>query len=147
MYPAYGYNNWTNKGLAPKNFPFFNSMSPLASQPVLSSPSSISSMSMSMSMASSMNSISNLNGLGGSLYQLCHEFLCVPVRSPAPRAVRGLPGHVQLRPRGPSDSNPSSIPVFVSGTEDPLVSTTANGDVKNSKKYNRPRDQNWIRCK
>ncbi|XP_062846206.1 pituitary homeobox 1 isoform X2 [Trichomycterus rosablanca] len=66
MYPPYSYNNWTNKGLAPKNFPFFNSMSPLSSQPVLSSPSSISSMSMSMSMASSMNSISNLNGLGGS---------------------------------------------------------------------------------
>ncbi|TSY69797.1 Pituitary homeobox 1 [Bagarius yarrelli] len=102
MYPAYGYNNWTNKGLAPKNFPFFNSMSPpLASQPVLSSPSSISSMSMSMSMASSMNSISNLNGLGGSSINSAMSSSACPYGAPPPRAVRGLPGHVQLRPRDP----------------------------------------------
>ncbi|XP_026767729.1 pituitary homeobox 1 isoform X2 [Pangasianodon hypophthalmus] len=84
MYPAYGYNNWTNKGLAPKNFPFFNSMSPLTSQPVLSSPSSISSMSMSMSMASSMNSISNLNGLGGSSINSAMSSSACPYGAPPP---------------------------------------------------------------
>ncbi|GAA6068803.1 pituitary homeobox 1 [Tachysurus ichikawai] len=84
MYPTYSYNNWTNKGLAPKNFPFFNSMSPLASQPVLSSPSSISSMSMSMSMASSMNSISNLNGLGGSSINSAMSSSACPYGAPPP---------------------------------------------------------------
>ncbi|KAM9332982.1 pituitary homeobox 1 isoform 2-T2 [Pholidichthys leucotaenia] len=78
MYPAYTYNNWTNKGLGPaplstKNFPFFNSMSPLTSQSVFSAPSSISSMT---SMASGMGhsavpgmaapGLNNLNGIGGS---------------------------------------------------------------------------------
>ncbi|XP_049597840.1 pituitary homeobox 1 [Syngnathus scovelli] len=56
MYPAaaaaaaaYTYNNWPNKSLhGPKNFPFFNSMSPLTSQPVTmfsSSPAPITTMS------------------------------------------------------------------------------------------------------
>ncbi|XP_061790513.1 pituitary homeobox 1 [Nerophis lumbriciformis] len=84
MYPAYTYNNWTNKGLAPaplsaKNFPFFNSMSPLTSQSMSmfsSSPASISSMSMAASgmahsavpamAAPSLNNIGNLNGIAGS---------------------------------------------------------------------------------
>lgn len=80
MYPAYTYNNWTNKGLAPaplstKNFPFFNSMSPLTSQSVFSaSPNSIS-MTMASGMGHSavpamaapgLNNISNLNGIGTS---------------------------------------------------------------------------------
>ncbi|KAK7925707.1 hypothetical protein WMY93_008017 [Mugilogobius chulae] len=77
MYPAYTYNNWTNKGLAPaplstKNFPFFNSMSPLTSQSMFSaSPNSIS-MTMASGMGHSavpamaapgLNNISNLNGI------------------------------------------------------------------------------------
>ncbi|XP_061926173.1 pituitary homeobox 1 [Entelurus aequoreus] len=84
MYPAYTYNNWTNKGLAPaplsaKNFPFFNSMSPLTSQSMSmfsSSPASISSMSMAASgmahsavpamAAPGLNNIGNLNGIAGS---------------------------------------------------------------------------------
>ncbi|XP_023700543.1 pituitary homeobox 1-like isoform X1 [Paramormyrops kingsleyae] len=80
MYPAYTYNNWTNKALAPaplstKNFPFFNSMSPLTSQSMFSAPNSISSMSMASGMghsavpgmpASGLNNISNLNGISGS---------------------------------------------------------------------------------
>ncbi|XP_054611338.1 pituitary homeobox 1 isoform X1 [Dunckerocampus dactyliophorus] len=84
MYPAYTYNNWTNKGLGPaplstKNFPFFNSMSPLTSSQSMSmfssSPSSISSMSMASGMAHSavpamaapgLNNIGNLNGIGSS---------------------------------------------------------------------------------
>ncbi|KAJ0004032.1 hypothetical protein NQD34_010246 [Periophthalmus magnuspinnatus] len=80
MYPAYTYNNWTNKGLAPaplstKNFPFFNSMSPLTSQSMFSaSPNSIS-MTMASGMGHSavpamaapgLNNISNLNGIGTS---------------------------------------------------------------------------------
>ncbi|XP_061660185.1 pituitary homeobox 1 isoform X2 [Syngnathoides biaculeatus] len=93
MYPAaaaaaaYTYNNWTNKGLhgpaplATKNFPFFNSMSPLTTQSVFSSSpacASISGMSMqaaSAGMAHSgvptvggpgLNNIGNLNAIGGS---------------------------------------------------------------------------------
>ncbi|XDV39451.1 hypothetical protein PO909_008698 [Leuciscus waleckii] len=55
VYPAYTYNNWTNKGLAPnplstKNFTFFNSMSPLTSQSMFSAPTSISTMSMASGM-------------------------------------------------------------------------------------------------
>ncbi|XP_056100761.1 pituitary homeobox 1 isoform X2 [Rhinichthys klamathensis goyatoka] len=58
VYPAYTYNNWTNKGLAPnplstKNFTFFNSMSPLTSQSMFSAPTSISTMSMASGMAHS----------------------------------------------------------------------------------------------
>nr|XP_061801351.1 pituitary homeobox 1-like isoform X2 [Nerophis lumbriciformis] len=93
MYPAaYTYNNWTNKGLhgptaplAAKNFPFFNSMSPLASQSVFSSsPTSISGMSMqhaaaaaasagmahsgvpSMGAPPGLNNIGNLNAIGNA---------------------------------------------------------------------------------
>ncbi|KAI1902880.1 hypothetical protein AGOR_G00020860 [Albula goreensis] len=80
MYPAYTYNNWTNKGLAPaplstKNFTFFNSMSPLTSQSMFSAPNSISSMSMASGMGhsavpgmptSGLNNISNLNGISSS---------------------------------------------------------------------------------
>lgn len=80
MYPAYTYNNWTNKGLAPaplstKNFTFFNSMSPLTSQSMFSAPNSISSMTMASGMGHSavpgmptpgLNNISNLNGIGTS---------------------------------------------------------------------------------
>uniref|UniRef100_H3DFA1 Homeobox protein n=1 Tax=Tetraodon nigroviridis TaxID=99883 RepID=H3DFA1_TETNG len=80
MYPAYTYNNWTNKGLAPaplstKNFTFFNSMSPLTSQSMFSAPNSISSMTMASGMGPSavpgmpapgLNNISNLNGIGTS---------------------------------------------------------------------------------
>ncbi|XP_051789434.1 pituitary homeobox 1 isoform X1 [Erpetoichthys calabaricus] len=79
MYPAYTYNNWANKGLTPsplttKNFPFFNSMSPLTSQSMFSAPTSIPSMTMPSSMAhtavpgmpaSGLNNISNLNNIGG----------------------------------------------------------------------------------
>ncbi|KAG1949138.1 pituitary homeobox [Pimephales promelas] len=58
VYPAYTYNNWTNKGLAPnplstKNFTFFNSMSPLTSQSMFSAPTSISTMSMASGMGHS----------------------------------------------------------------------------------------------
>uniref|UniRef100_A0A8C8F9F8 Homeobox protein n=1 Tax=Oncorhynchus tshawytscha TaxID=74940 RepID=A0A8C8F9F8_ONCTS len=80
MYPAYTYNNWTNKGLTPaplstKNFTFFNSMSPLTSQSMFSAPNSISSMTMAGGMGHSavpgmptagLNNISNLNGIGTS---------------------------------------------------------------------------------
>nr|XP_046267168.1 pituitary homeobox 1 isoform X1 [Scatophagus argus] len=80
MYPAYTYNNWTNKGLTPaplstKNFTFFNSMSPLTSQSMFSAPNSISSMTMASGMGHSavpgmptpgLNNISNLNGIGTS---------------------------------------------------------------------------------
>ncbi|XP_026089908.1 pituitary homeobox 1 [Carassius auratus] len=80
VYPAYTYNNWTNKGLATaplstKNFTFFNSMSPLTSQSMFSSPTSISSMSMASGMGHSavpgmpttgLNNIGNLNGIGSS---------------------------------------------------------------------------------
>lgn len=80
MYPAYTYNNWTNKGLTPaplstKNFTFFNSMSPLTSQSMFSAPNSISSMTMASGMSHSavtgmptpgLNNISNLNGIGTS---------------------------------------------------------------------------------
>ncbi|KAM9568981.1 pituitary homeobox 1-like [Salvelinus alpinus] len=78
MYPAYTYNNWTNKGLTPanlstKNFAFFNSMSPLTSQSMFSAPNSISSMTMAGGMGHSavpgmqtagLNNISNFNGIG-----------------------------------------------------------------------------------
>ncbi|KAF1378303.1 hypothetical protein PFLUV_G00189140 [Perca fluviatilis] len=80
MYPAYTYNNWTNKGLTPaplstKNFTFFNSMSPLTSQSMFPTPNSISSMTMASGMGHSavpgmptpgLNNISNLNGIGTS---------------------------------------------------------------------------------
>uniref|UniRef100_A0A8C6SWL5 Homeobox protein n=1 Tax=Neogobius melanostomus TaxID=47308 RepID=A0A8C6SWL5_9GOBI len=80
MYPAYTYNNWTNKGLAPaplstKNFPFFNSMSPLTSQSVFSASHNSISMTMASGMGHSavpamaapgLNNISNLNGIGTS---------------------------------------------------------------------------------
>ncbi|XP_066573027.1 pituitary homeobox 1 isoform X2 [Amia ocellicauda] len=75
MYPAYTYNNWTNKGLATKNFSFFNSMSPLTSQAMFSAPNSISSMNMPSSMghsavpgmsASGLNNIGNLNNISSS---------------------------------------------------------------------------------
>ncbi|XP_016334107.1 pituitary homeobox 1-like, partial [Sinocyclocheilus anshuiensis] len=80
VYPAYTYNNWTNKGLAPtplstKNFTFFNSMSPLTSQSMFSAPTSISSMSMASGMGHSavpgmpttgLSNIGNLNGIGSS---------------------------------------------------------------------------------
>ncbi len=76
VYPAYTYNNWTNKGLAPtplstKNFTFFNSMSPLTSQSMFSAQTSISSMSMASGMGHSAvpgmpNNIGNLNGIGSS---------------------------------------------------------------------------------
>ncbi|XP_062309689.1 pituitary homeobox 1 isoform X4 [Osmerus eperlanus] len=81
MYPAYTYNNWTNKGLTPaplstKNFTFFNSMSPLTSQSMFSAPNSISSMTMASGMhghssvpgmaAAGLNNISNLNGISSS---------------------------------------------------------------------------------
>uniref|UniRef100_A0A8C1Y9K9 Homeobox protein n=1 Tax=Cyprinus carpio TaxID=7962 RepID=A0A8C1Y9K9_CYPCA len=80
VYPAYTYNNWTNKGLATaplstKNFTFFNSMSPLTSQSMFSAPTSISSMSMASGMGHSavpgmpttgLNNIGNLNGIASS---------------------------------------------------------------------------------
>ncbi|XP_061558351.1 pituitary homeobox 1 isoform X2 [Phycodurus eques] len=87
MYPAaaaaaaYTYNNWTNKGLhgpaplATKNFPFFNSMSPLTTQSVFSSSpacASISGMSMQAASAGMAHSgvpavgAPGLNNIGGS---------------------------------------------------------------------------------
>ncbi|XP_074467387.1 pituitary homeobox 1 isoform X1 [Sebastes fasciatus] len=77
MYPAYTYNNWTNKGLTPaplstKNFTFFNSMSPLTSQSMFSSPTSISSMTMASGMGHSAvpgmpnPGLNNINGIGTS---------------------------------------------------------------------------------
>ncbi|XP_077403592.1 pituitary homeobox 1 isoform X2 [Vanacampus margaritifer] len=82
MYPAaaaaYTYNNWTNKSLhgpaplAAKNFPFFNSMSPLTSQSVSmfsSSPAAISGMSMQAAampaaMGAAMGAPPGLNNIG-----------------------------------------------------------------------------------
>ncbi|XP_074865707.1 pituitary homeobox 1 [Carettochelys insculpta] len=81
VYAGYPYNNWAAKSLPPaplstKSFTFFNSMSPLSSQPMFSAPSSISSMSMSSGMAhSAVPGMANAN-LGGSA-------LSSPMSSPA----------------------------------------------------------------
>uniref|UniRef100_A0A8C9SA22 Homeobox protein n=1 Tax=Scleropages formosus TaxID=113540 RepID=A0A8C9SA22_SCLFO len=97
MYPAYTYNNWTNKALAPaplstKNFPFFNSMSPLTSQSMFSAPNSISSMSMASGMGhsavpgmptSGLNNISNLNGIGSSTINSAMSSSTCPYGPPA----------------------------------------------------------------
>ncbi|XP_066502153.1 pituitary homeobox 1 [Hoplias malabaricus] len=101
VYPAYGYNNWTNKGLGPaqlasKSFPFFNSMSPLTSQSVFSAPTSISSMSMASSMASSMahsavptvpNNIGNIGNLNGIATSSMSPGPCPYGPPPAPYSV------------------------------------------------------------
>ncbi|XP_023675341.2 pituitary homeobox 1-like [Paramormyrops kingsleyae] len=77
VYPAYTYNNWTNKGLAPaplssKNFTFFNSMNPLSSQSMFSAANSLPAINMPSSMnhsavpgmpASALNNINNLNSI------------------------------------------------------------------------------------
>ncbi|KAL4631196.1 pituitary homeobox 1-like, partial [Arapaima gigas] len=68
MYPAYTYNSWTNKALAPgplsaKNFPFFNS------QAMFSAPGAVPPMSVSSSgghAAVSAMAPSGLSGIGGS---------------------------------------------------------------------------------
>ncbi|XP_038614186.1 pituitary homeobox 3 [Tachyglossus aculeatus] len=72
MYPGYSYGNWAPKGLAagplaPKSFPFFNSVnvSPLGSQPMFSPPSSIASMPMPASMVPAAPGPASLQALGG----------------------------------------------------------------------------------
>ncbi|XP_029439501.1 pituitary homeobox 1 isoform X2 [Rhinatrema bivittatum] len=77
VYAGYPYNNWAAKSLTPaplstKSFTFFNSMSPLSSQPMFSAPSNISSMTMPSTMAHSgmpnagLNNLNNLNNIGGA---------------------------------------------------------------------------------
>ncbi|XP_063058642.1 pituitary homeobox 1 isoform X1 [Engraulis encrasicolus] len=98
MYPAYTYNNWTNKGLAPaplstKNFTFFNSMSPLTSQSMFTTAPNISSMTMASGMghsgvpgmptAAGLNNISNLNGIGGSTINSAMTSSTCPYGPPA----------------------------------------------------------------
>ncbi|NWH73755.1 PITX1 protein, partial [Piaya cayana] len=77
VYAGYPYNNWATKSLPPaplstKSFTFFNSMTPLSSQPMFSAPSGISSMNVPSGMGHSAvpamanSGLGNINNLGGS---------------------------------------------------------------------------------
>lgn len=71
-FPAYAYNNWANKGLAPaplssKNFTFFNSQSMFSaanSLPAMNMPSSMNHSGVTGMPASALNNINNLNNIG-----------------------------------------------------------------------------------
>ncbi|KAG7464826.1 hypothetical protein MATL_G00169730 [Megalops atlanticus] len=90
MYPSYTYGNWTSKALPPaplsaKNFPFFNSMSPLASQPMFPSPASLSPMALPSGMGHSAVPAPGLNNASS-------PSLSSPMPSPAcPYGPSGSP--------------------------------------------------------